>query len=254
MFCAIIAVILLLCTPTVTATVIPNDAVTDEIVRSVSWNFNRCLHDRKSVNDTCNEPEWRSEPVLIQFTSAQSLAVKLALNLDGIDSNSTLVYDSPALEIIVEYVSGAAVDQEETYFTVQSDDYYRDEEELGDVLKRKHCSLPKKTEWTFDRAVPADEESSITVVFVITGNEACSSWFEIAKKFFEENKLLCIIGGSVFLLGFCCCYCCICRASCSMCDCLYCFHECFGCDWLLGCCGLGGCIGGDFAQKALELV
>merc|ERR1711937_694968 len=94
----------------------------------------------------------------------------LKLNLDGIDSDSKLNYNSPALEIIVEDVTGAAIDQEETYFTVQSDDYHRDEEELGDVLNTKHCGLPKKTEWTFDRAVPADERSSITVVFVITGN------------------------------------------------------------------------------------
>lgn len=101
--------------------------------------------------------EWRSEPVLIEFKSAQSPAVSLALNLHGIDSDPRLVYDSPALEIIVEDVSGAAIDQEETYFTVQSDDYHRDAVELGDVLK-PHCSL---TEWTFDRAVPADEESLI---------------------------------------------------------------------------------------------
>jgi hypothetical protein len=253
MFSGIIAVILLLCTPTVTATDLPDGAVSAEIVQDVSWSFHGCLHDRKSVNDTCNEPEWRSEPVMIPFSSTDSLAMSLKLNLDGIDSDSKLNYNSPALEIIVEDVTGAAIDQEETYFTVQSDDYHRDEEELGDVLNTKHCGLPKKTEWTFDRAVPADERSSITVVFVITGNTPCS-WFEIAKKFFEENTLLCIIGGSVFLLGFCCCYCCLCKAGCSLCDCLICFHQCFGCDWLLDCCGLGGCIGGDFAQKALELV
>jgi len=245
MYAMFIVMILFLCNPALSVS-----GETAESLRTVSWSFHQCLNDRESPSDKCDEPEWRSVPVLIEFNSARSPAVSLALNLDGIDSSPELNYDSPALEIIVKNVTGAAINQEETYFTVQSDDYHKDPVELGDVKNTNHCDLPKQIEWTFDRSVRADEESSITVVFVIKGNEACT-WLEIAKKFFEENKLLVIIGGSA-LLFCCCCFCCCCKGN--FCNCLgHCLGywlECFGCD----CCGLFDCIGGNLAQKALEMV
>jgi len=198
------------------------------------YSFYKCLSDDNydiSTNDTCDEPEWRTEPITINFKDISSFGNMIKLDLTSIDPESKkLNYESPAVSIEMEGSTGAGLLSPLTYFTMRPDEGYGAEfKPLEEFENTVFCSLQKETFWTFSRAVPDDLESSITIVLSIRGNQACS-WMEIAMNLLKEYWYLAIAGG-VFLLASCVCVICCCGCNCCACiRCLLCGEiDCCGC-------------------------
>jgi len=221
------------------------------------WKFHKCLtsddYDPSNTNATCDEPEWRTEPITISFKDINSVGTMINLDLTGIDSNSNLNYDSPALGIEIESGTGAGFASPLTYFTMRPDSNYGSEfEPLDEFTNSAFCDLPHETSWSFARAVPDALESSVTIVLTINGNQACS-WFEIALKLLKEYWYLAVAGG-VFLLALLCCWIWCCGCSCTCLQCLFEWLDCCGCLECLDCCGCCGCLLETGAEKVLEMV
>lgn len=185
---------------------------------AADFEFYECLSDEnydRSSNDTCDEPQWRTKPIKIPFKDIKSGATTINLDLTGIDADKKLNYDSPALSFEVE---GSSVLEPLTYFKIRPDKGYGKEFELLEERDNtQFCSLEDKTSWTFDRAEKLDEESSVTIVLKINGNQICS-YMEMIMKLLKQYWYLAIAGGLFLLVGLCCmCYCC----SCSCCCCLF---------------------------------
>jgi len=232
-----------------TSAVAPSETV------KAKWNFHACLNkdnfDFSNVNDSCSEPEWITEPITISFSKISSIGKIIDLDLTGIDSDSRLNYDSPALKIEIEGSTGTLTPL--TYFTMRPDSGYGSEfEPLEEFEHTRFCGVPTKTSWAFDRAVPEDLDTSVTIVLSITGNEKCS-WMEIIMDLLKEYWYFAIAGGVLFL-ATCCCWiwCCGCR--CCSCDTLLACIDCCGCLECLDCCGCFGCCCELGAEKVLEMV
>lgn len=225
----------------------PTDHFSGQTVQA-KYSFHKCLSDENyvhdlSTNDTCDQPEWRTEPITISFKDISSFGNMITLDLTDIDSDSKkLNYASPAVKIEMESSTGAGLLSPLTYFTMRPDKGYGAEfKPLEDFDNSVFCSLKKETFWTFSRAVPDDLESSITIVLSIRGNETCS-WLEIAMNLLKKYWYLAIAGG-VFLVASCACVICCCGCNCA---CINCILDCFGCD----CC----CCGDSVVSKVMEMV
>jgi len=250
---------LMLGTPILAKGAEPNEEIT-----YVNWSFDKCLHELADESDVCNEPQWKSEPVRIYFVEGEmSPAVKIGLDLDGIDSDEKLNYESPALNVEFD-VSIRPLDSVDPadYFMMRADDYGSDFETFSDFHGTDYCSLPMKTTWTFDRAYRDAEMSMITVYFVIKGNVECSL-LERLKAFLKEYWYL-VVAGGVFFVLMCCIACCCCRSGCCcLWDLLLCYADeecslcdCSICDLLCCLCKDCGCTitCGKGANKAVEMV
>jgi len=221
---------------------------------NAKYSFFKCLSNDNydiSTNDTCDEPEWRTEPITISFKDIKSFGNMIKLDLTSIDVDSKkLNYESPALSIEMESSTGAGLLSPLTYFTMRPDEGYGAEfKPLEEFENTVFCSLKKETFWTFSRAVSDDLESSITIVLSIRGNEVCS-WLEIAMNMLKQYWYLAVAGG-VFLLGSCVCVICFCGCNCVCINCLLNCLDCYGCLGCLDCCG---CLGETTVTKVLEIV
>jgi len=231
----------------------------DGDIVDAKYSFYKCLsddnYDVTDVNATCAEPEWRTEPITISFKDINSFGTTIKLDVTSLeaDADSNLNYDSPAVKIEMESSTGAGLASPLTYFTMRPATGYGTEfKALEETDNTVFCSLQKETSWTFGRAVPEDLESSITVVFSIRGNQACS-WLEIAKKLLKQYWYLAIAGGVVLLASICCfIWCCGCNCTCLNCllNCL----DCCGCGGCLDCLDCCGCLGDAAVSKVLEMV
>lgn len=187
---------------------------------AADFEFYECLSDENydpSSNDTCDEPQWRTKPITISFKDIKSGATMINLDLTGIDADKKLNYDSPALSFLVESSTvPAGKTSPFKYFTIRPHEEYDSEFVTLEEKKRtKWCDLPDKTSWTFDRAEKDDEESSVTIVLAINGNQTCS-YLELIMKYLKKYWYLAIAAG-VLLIALCCCMMMCCGCSCCWC-------------------------------------
>jgi hypothetical protein len=208
------------------STIVPSDHL-----EYVNWRFAKCHHERASVNETCNEPEWQSDPINIHFVDGEaSPSMTFGLDLTGIDSDPLLNYESPAMkfEVLSARIGGIAVDEAEygEYFTLKIKDYMSEFEPLESKKNTVFCGLEnlKDTQWSFDRASADEEISQLIVVLRIEGNVECSM-FEIIISFLKKHWYLAVAGG-VVLAACACVFCFCCRCQCNLCWCLDCFDSC----------------------------
>jgi len=189
---------------------------------TADFTFSKCLSDDNfdvSTSSPCEEPEWRTSPIKISFKDMNSVGTKINIDVTGLKANSQLNYDSPALAFVVQ---DSTVPVGKTsplkYFTIRPHEEYDTEFVTLEEKKRTNwCDLPDKTSWTFDRAEKDNEESSVTIVLAINGNQACS-YLEIFMKYLKEYWYLAIAAGVLFLATCCCAMWC-CGCSCCWCCC-----------------------------------
>jgi len=184
------------------------------------FTFSKCLSDDShdgSTNSTCEEPEWRTKPIKISFKDMNSVGTKINLDVTGLAEGTKLNYDSPALSFLVESSTvPAGKTSPFKYFTIRPHEEYDSEFVTLEEKKRtKWCDLPDKTSWTFDRAEKDDEESSVTIVLAINGNQTCS-YLELIMKYLKKYWYLAIAAG-VLLIALCCCMMMCCGCSCCWC-------------------------------------